>query len=298
MPARRHSGCGAGAPDSVPSMVEASLNSRLGHADDARLVILSCDDLGSCHGATVGVYRAMREGLATCASIMMPAPWARFAADEYHGEDVGVHLTLNAEHPSYRWGPLTHAPSLLSGEGGFPRSIDDLWEHADPSEVLRECRAQIERAIAWGIDVTHLAPHLSSITLRPEFFDVYLELAVEFRLPIRLPSSIDESRAGFPFRALAAEEGVLFPDHFDHDWSPGSRSRAIESFRLLRPGVTEIHVQPAIDTPEVRALGDVAAGWVDDLDLVTKDAEFAAAVRDSGAVLIGYRDLRDAMRAV
>ena len=298
MPARRHSGCGAGAPDSVPSMVEASLNSRLGHADDARLVILSCDDLGSCHGATVGVYRAMREGLATCASIMMPAPWARFAADEYHGDDIGVHLTLNAEHPSYRWGPLTHAPSLLSGEGGFPRSIDDLWEHADPSEVLRECRAQIERAIAWGIDVTHLAPHLSSITLRPEFFDVYLELAVEFRLPIRLPSSIDESRAGFPFRALAAEEGVLFPDHFDHDWSPGSRSRAIESFRSLRPGVTEIHVQPAIDTPEVRALGDVASGWVDDLDLVTKDAEFAAAVRDSGAVLIGYRDLRDAMRAV
>ena len=279
-------------------MAEASLNSRLGHADDARLVILSCDDLGSCHGATVGVYRAMREGLATCASIMMPAPWSRFAADEYDGDDIGVHLTLNAEHPSYRWGPLTHAPSLLSGEGGFPRSLDDLWEHADPSEVLRECRAQIERAIAWGIDVTHLAPHLSSITLRPEFFDVYLELAVEFRLPIRLPSSIDESRAGFPFRALAAEEGVLFPDHFDHDWSQGSRSRAIESIRSLRPGVTEIHVQPAIDTPEVRALGDVAAGWVDDLDLVTNDAEFAAALRDSGAVLIGYRHLRDAMRAV
>jgi predicted glycoside hydrolase/deacetylase ChbG (UPF0249 family) len=100
----------------------------------------------------------------------------------YDGDDIGVHLTLNAEHPSYRWGPLTHAPSLLSGEGGFPRSIDDLWEHADPSEVLRECRAQIERAIAWGIDVTHLAPHLSAITLRPEFFDIYLELAVEFRL--------------------------------------------------------------------------------------------------------------------
>ena len=57
-------------------------------------------------------------------------------------------------------------------------------------------------------------------------------------------------------------------------------------------------MQPAIDTPEVRALGDVAAGWVDDLDLVTNDAEFTAAVRDSGAVLIGYRHLRDAMRAM
>ena len=279
-------------------MPGASLNSLLGHPDSARLVILSCDDLGSCHGATLGVYSAMRDGLATCASIMMPAPWSRFAADMYRsGDDIGVHLTLNAEHPAYRWGPLTHAPSLLSGEGGFPRSIDDLWEHADPSEVLRECRAQIERAIAWGIDVTHLAPHLSSITLRPEFFDVYLDLAVEFALPIRLPSTVDESRAGFPFRRLAAEEGILFPDHFDHDWSPGSRDRAIAAFRELRPGVTEIHVQPAVDTPEVRALGGPAAGWVDDLALVTKDAEFAEAVRDSGAVLIGYRDLRDAMRA-
>jgi hypothetical protein len=228
---------------------------------------------------------------------MMPAPWARYAADMYRGEDIGVHLTLNAEHPVYRWGPLTHAPSLLSGEGGFPRSIDDLWEHADPAEVLRECRAQIERAVAWGIDVTHLAPHLSSITLRPEFFDVYLELAVEFRLPVRLPSTVEESRAGFPFRRLAAEEGVVFPDHFDHDWNPGSRDRAIESFRSLAPGVTEIHVQPALDTPEVRALGDVAAGWVDDLRLVTDDAEFASVVRESGAVLIVYRELRDAMRA-
>jgi predicted glycoside hydrolase/deacetylase ChbG (UPF0249 family) len=274
-----------------------TLASRLGHSDDARLVIISCDDLGSCHGATVGVYQAIREGLATCASIMMPAPWARYAADEYSNEDIGVHLTLNAEHPSYRWGPLTHAPTLLSGEGGFPRSVDDLWEHADSSEVLRECRAQIERAIAWGIDVTHLAPHLTSITLRPEFFDVYLELAYEFKLPIRLPSTITAEAAGFPFRQLAADEGVVFPDHFDHDWRTGSRERVFAAIADLQPGVTEIHVQPAIDTPEVRALGGVAEGWIDDLALVTTNQELRQAVADSGAILIGYRELRDAMRA-
>lgn len=274
-----------------------TLASRLGHPEDARLVVISCDDLGSCHGATMGVYAALREGVATCASIMMPAPWARFAADMYQGEDIGVHLTLNAEHPAYRWGPLTHAPSLLSGEGGFPRTIDDLWEHADSTEVLRECRAQVERALAWGIDVTHLAPHLSAITLRPEFFDIYLELAAEFRLPIRIPSTISEDVAGFPFRALAADEGVLFPDHFDHDWRAGSRERVLDALERLEPGVTEIHVQPAIDTPEVRALGDAAAGWVDDLELMTVDQRLRDALAASGAVLIGYREIRDAMRA-
>jgi predicted glycoside hydrolase/deacetylase ChbG (UPF0249 family) len=275
-----------------------SLAERLGHSPDTKLVILSCDDLGASHASNVGVLQALHDGVATCASLMVPAPWACHAAANVRpDDDIGVHLTLNAEHSCYRWGPITHAPSLLSGEGGVPRSIADLWEHADSTEVLRELRAQIERAMAWEIDVTHLAPHLSAITLRPEFFDVYLELAHEYRLPIRLPSTISAEQAGFPFRRLAAEEGVVFPDHFDHDWRAGSRARVFDAVAALQPGVTEIHVQPAIDTPEVRAFaGDAAAGWVADLELVTSDA-LRAALDDVGAVMIGFRDLRDAQRA-
>jgi predicted glycoside hydrolase/deacetylase ChbG (UPF0249 family) len=265
-------------------------------------VIISCDDLGCCHAANEGVLSALRTGVATCASLMVPAPWAIHAARAVHDSadqkplDIGVHLTLNAEHDLYRWGPITQAPSLLSGETGFPRNLDDLWEHADPSEVLRELRAQIERAMVWGIDVTHLAPHLTALTLRPEFFDIYMELAIEYRLPIRLPSTITAEQAGFPFRQLAADEGVIFPDHFDHDWRAGSRQRVYTSFANLAPGVTEIHVQPAIDTPEVRALSAHAAEWIDDWDLVTSDQHLRELIVDSGAVLIGYRELRSVMR--
>ena len=275
-----------------------TLAERLGRSPDAKLVIVSCDDLGSCHAANVGVLRALRDGLATCASLMVPAPWAQHAARECGPDlDIGVHLTLNAEHAVYRWGPITHAPSLQSGEGGFPRNLDDLWEHADPAEVRRELRAQVERAMAWGIDVTHLAPHLTAITLRPEFFDVYLDLACEYRLPIRLPSTVTAEQAGFPFRQLAVDEGVVFPDHFDHDWRAGSRERVYEALRSLSPGVTEIHVQPAIDTPEVRALTSAAQGWIDDLDLVTSDRTLPQLLEQQGAELIGCRELRDAMRA-
>jgi len=276
----------------------SELARRLGHPADAKLLIISCDDLGSSHAANEGVVAALHDGVATCASLMVPAPWARDAVRRVvAGDDIGVHLTLNCEHEHYRWGPITHAPSLQSGEGGFPRNLEDLWEHADPAEVLRECRAQIERARAWGLDVTHLAPHLTAITLRPEFFDVYMELAVEFALPVRLPSTIGEDEAGFPFRHLAAEEGVLFPDHFDHDWRPGSRERVYETLARLEPGVTEVHVQPAIDSAEVRAITSAADAWIDDLRLVTDDAALRRMLADSGAVLIGYRALRDAMRA-
>ena len=277
---------------------ERSLTERLGYSPGTRLVIISCDDLGSCHAANEGVFDALHHGVATCASLMVPAPWARDAAMRLQPtDDIGVHLTLNCEHEAYRFGPITHSPSLLSGEGGFPREVDDLWEHADPAEVLRECRAQIERALAWDVDVTHLAPHLSVITLRPEFFDVYLELAVEFRLPIRLPSSITAEQTGFPFRRLAAEEGVVFPDHFDHDWRAGSRERVYDSIRNLAAGVSEIHVQPTIDTPEVRAISAAAELWIDDHELVTTDDTLRALLLESGAVPIGYRALRDAMRA-
>ena len=276
---------------------EKSLVEKLGHNADARLVILSCDDLGAFHAANIGIYDALHKGVATCASIMVPAPWARHAINNYNGEDIGVHLTLNSEHSDYRWSSITNSASLASGEGGFPRTIDDLWEHADPAEVLRECRAQIERAMAWGLDPTHLAPHLTAITLRPEFFDIYLELACEFRLPIRLPSSISADQAGFPFRKLAAEEGIVFPDFFDHDWRTGSRERVFRSLKNLQPGVTEIHVQPCIDTPEIRALGPIAEGWVDDYELMVNDRELREAIKESRATLIGFRELRDLMRS-
>ena len=98
-------------------------------------------------------------------------------------------------------------------------------------------------------------------------------------------------------RRIAADDGVLFPDHFDHDWRAGSRERVYDAIRSLQPGVTEIHVQPAIDTPEVRAITPAAPLWIDDHALVTSDPKVHDLIAEVGAVLIGYRELREVMRA-
>ena len=73
-----------------------TLAQRLGYRADDRLLIINCDDLGMCHSANEGVYDSLRNGLGTSATLMVPCPWAREAASQYRGEDVGVHLTLNA----------------------------------------------------------------------------------------------------------------------------------------------------------------------------------------------------------
>ena len=272
------------------------LADRLGFRPDATVLIINCDDLGLSHATTTGTYEALRDGVASSASLMVPCPWSRAAASRYRGEDVGVHLTLNAEFELYRWGPITSAPSLLDGDGGFPRTVEDVWEHADLDEARRELRAQVERAILWGFDVSHLDSHMGTLQMRPEFFDIYLDLAVEFELPLRLSGPSTEAAIGFPFRRLASESGVIFPDHFLQIPGVGSRRSVERMMGELRAGVTEIYLHPAVDTPEQRALDPQWAARVDDHHLLVLDPDFQRALDRQGIQLIGYRPLRTLMR--
>ncbi len=273
-----------------------TLAERLGHPPDARLLIVNCDDLGSTHAANVGIYECLRDGIATSATLMVPCPWAREAAARYRGEDVGVHLTLNSEWDEYRWGPITHAPSLVDGDGGFPRTIEEVFDHADLDEVRRECRTQIERAILWGFDVSHLDSHMGPLQLRPEFFDIYLELAIDFGLPLRLSGASSERAVGFPFRRLAADEGVVFPDHFVHVPGVGAREPLERLLGSMRPGVTEILAHPAVDSDELRASSPDWDRRVDDHAVLAQDPSMAELAERSGATLIGFRELRELQR--
>jgi predicted glycoside hydrolase/deacetylase ChbG (UPF0249 family) len=276
---------------SLPSLAE-----RLGYAPDAKLLIVNCDDLGSSRSANVAIYESLRDGVATSATLMVPCPWARDAAAMYRGEDVGVHLTLNSEWETYRWGPITHSPSLLDGDGGFPRTVQDVWDHADLDELRKECRAQVERAIYWGFDVSHLDSHMGTLQLRPEFFDVYLETAIEFALPLRMAPAAAERLIGFPYRGLAEQEGILFPDHFVYT-KVGSRRQIEKALFGLRPGVTEVYVHAAIDTDELRASHPDWASRVEDYAFVTADASLVDLIERAGATLIGFRELRELQRA-
>ncbi|MFT5531485.1 MAG: putative glycoside hydrolase/deacetylase ChbG (UPF0249 family) [Candidatus Poriferisodalaceae bacterium] len=280
-------------------MPAESLLERLGRPADARLLILTAAGLGGSHAMNDGVFMSLRSGLASTATLMMPCPWARESAARYRGEDIGVALTLTAEFPLYTWGPVTQAPSLLGGDGGFPSTISDVWDHADLDEVRRETRAQIERAILWGFDLTHLASHLDVLTLRPEFFDVYLDLACEFRLPVRGVPEHLRDQVGFPIDQLIADEGIVSPDRtLRVPANTGQRARAIESIiDRLKPGVTELQLQPASDFPELRSLTDDWAARVDDLTHLTENSELRTLVERTGIELIGYRALRNLQRA-
>lgn len=151
-------------------------------------IVLHEDDVGFCCGANDAFVELSAAGTISAGSVMVPTPWfhdlARRAAD-LPSLDIGVHLTLTSEHAGYRWAPMTR-PSPAAGltdEHGFMwPAVAQVREHAEPDAVEAEWRAQIDAALAAGIDVTHLDAHMGA-ALAPEWCDRYVALGVEYGVP-------------------------------------------------------------------------------------------------------------------
>src|SRR5262249_28645616 len=152
--------------------VGEQLARHMGHKPDTRYLIINCDDVGSSHSANVAALKALDEGIATSATLMVPCPWAREASEMFKGRDLGVHLTLTAEYPGYAWGSLTGRTSLHDRDGFLPRKTKHAVAQARSEDVRAECRAQIEQALAWGIDVTHLDAHMGVANI-PPFAEIF-----------------------------------------------------------------------------------------------------------------------------
>ncbi len=274
-----------------------SLVEKLGYTKDAKLLILNCDDLGSSNSANTAIKECFDKKCVTSSTLMVPCPWAVGGYKFTSGYDIGVHLTLNCEWDNYRWSPLTKAKSLRTQDGGFYKTVPELYQNADLKEVRTELKAQIQQALDWGIDITHLDSHMGPLHFREDYFRVYLDLAVEFQLPIRMPNAEFQEILGFNYKQMAQEKGVLSPDNFAFVVDGvGSRQTVISLLDDMPNGVTECYFHPAKDTEELRAIGDDFDNRIDDFKFLIDDSNFREQIEKLDIGLIGYREIRDAMR--
>ncbi|HEV7157876.1 MAG TPA: polysaccharide deacetylase family protein [Caulobacteraceae bacterium] len=275
-----------------------TLTQQLGYDPTAKLLIVNCDDLGSSHAANTAIHRAMTSGIATSATLMVPCPWAQEAARMTAGLDVGVHLTLTGEYPGYRWRSLTGAASLHDADGFLPTNSPAAIARAKPADVRAECRAQIDQALAWGVDVTHLDSHMGVVQLAARLYDVYLELAVEYRLPLRMVGPRNGRLLGFKPRAKAAARGAVFTDDFFHSWGKDTRAFLTKRIAAMKPGVAEAYGHPVDDGSELRGYDlENADMRVADGRCFTDPAMKAMLVK-AGITPISYRPLRDLQRGL
>jgi hypothetical protein len=270
----------------------------MGYSPRERLLIVNCDDLGSSRSANVAIERALREGNATSASLMVPCPWARAAAKDCRDLDIGVHLTLSSEYPAYRWKSLTGAPSLHDRDGYLPATAHEVWARADLDEIECECRAQLDRAHDWGIDITHVNSHMEVLQLDRRYFDLYMKIARSYGLPLRL----SRPRSVWPFaymsRATLGRAGVVVADnYFAPPWGEPARAGLMNRMGRLARGVTEVSLHPVQDGDELRAYdSEYAELRASDADCLM-DRRLGALIDSNGIRPIGFRPLREAMRA-
>lgn len=284
-----------------------SLAERLGYKSTDKILIVNGDDTGMCHAANLATIESLEKGFMRSATIMVPCPWfpeiAAYARKNPE-KDFGIHLCHTSEWGKYRWGPVADrekVPGLLDPEGYLWRGVEEVYAHAKPEEALIEGRAQIKRALAAGIAVTHLDSHMGTLQLSPDYIKVYLQLAVEFDLPVRMASQQTMTRFGQPgLRDEFAAKGILFPDYFIYDELKNEKG-AVKSFWLeivknLKPGVTELYIHAALPTDELKAITGSWQTRSQEFEVFTHDDEMKRLVADQKIILIGFRPLLELQR--
>ena len=285
----------------------ASLAERLGFKATDKVLIVNGDDAGMCHSANQATIEALEQGLMRTSTIMVPCAWfpeIAAYAKAHPDKDFGVHLCHTCEWGKYRWGPVApreQVSGLVDVQGYLWPAVTDVYAHATPEQALIEGRAQVRRALAAGIDVTHLDSHMGTLQLNPEFITTYLQLALEFDLPLRMASQDILARLGHPeLRGLFSAKGILSPDFFVYEELKDEK-KDVKGFWLqivkdLKPGVTELYIHAGLPNDELKAITGSWSTRAQEFDVFTHDEDMKRLVTDQGVKLIGYRPLRELQR--
>ena len=294
----------------ISSQGNKNLAEMLGYPGDSKLLIIHADDMGLAHSVNMACIRAFENKAITSGSIMVPCPWASEIiaySKDHPGMDVGIHLTLTAEWDLYKWDGITASdqiPSLLDKNNYFYPSVEELGKAAKGTEVEKELRAQIDKAIASGVQPTHIDTHMGSVLANPELVKIYLKLSDIYHLPVLFPRSY---LSWFPPDVAKSMESKIFlidnlfmlePKMITGKWIDAYK-KGVET---MKPGLNEMIVHLAIDNDEMQAISeghnDYGSAWRQhDLDMISGN-EFKDLLKSNHIILIGWRQIRDLMNSL
>jgi hypothetical protein len=280
-----------------------------------KYLIFHADDAGMSHSANVGTIAALESGLVRSASIMVPCPWFKEFAQyaKTHPEyDYGIHLTLNSEWDVYRWGPVadrSDVPSLVDPEGYLWDNVQQVMENANADHVEKELRAQIDRAKAFGVPLSHLDTHMGAVMSRPDLVAVYLKLGIEYDLPVLFLRSLDEpTRKGYPALAARLESAIQMLDQrklpvldslvqiYGGDDLEMRKAAYEEAIAKIPQGIHQLIIHCGYDDEELRAVTNSAARRNQDRQLFSSE-EFKKLLGDHHIESITWRQFMDHTRA-
>jgi len=292
---------------SINSQDNKNLAELLGYPRNSKLLIIHADDMGLAHSVNTACIKAFENKGINSGSIMVPCPWAPEIASyvkDHPGLDVGVHLTMTAEWDLYKWGGVTSSDqisSLLDKNGDFYPTVEELGMVVKAEDARIELKSQIDKAIASGVQLTHIDTHMGSVLASPDLIKIYLSLSDEYHLPILFPRAYVSS---FPPDVATALNSKIFlldhlfmlePQMITDNWSDAYK----DGIEGMVPGLNQMIVHIAFDNDEMQAIckghDDYGSAWrQNDLDYVLS-SEFKDLLITNHIILVTWRQIRDLM---
>ena len=303
---------------SAPVQAEQTFAERLGWKADDIVLILHTDDAGMSHSSNLGAIEALENGVGTSVSTMMPCGWVpEFAAylKKNPKVDNGLHLTLTSEWKKYRWAPLAGrdvVPGLVDEEGAMWHSVMQVAKNTSPDEFEAEIRAQIARAEALGMPITHYDTHMGTVFATPEFIERYVKIGIEKQVPIMIPGGhLSYIRKG---RTSAVVDQLLASGVIEQVWDAGlpviddlvggingphdnMADNLIEMLKTMKPGITQIINHASRPTDLFKEISSSGGKREEELEylLNPRVKEF---IEDQGIILTTWRELKERRDAV
>lgn len=255
-------------------------------------LIVNADDFGLHPLINAGIIKGFQEGFITSTSLMTSAPYWQEAvelAQQNPALGIGVHLTLVGSVPPVL--PAVRVRSLLDADGLF---LPDYVAFAKRfytggvrrSELEAELRAQLERALAAGVNLTHVDSHQHTHVL-PGVNALVLKLCCEYNIRrVRIPKEGYTFTGGYStglgrmvgrsglslcadIAAVRADGlGLRHPQHFFGMLAGGHLNAGLIAniLRQLPDGVSEIMTHPGLDAAELGKVFSWQYHWRDELD--------------------------------
>ncbi len=276
-----------------------NLLNRLGYSEDQKLLIIHADDLGLSDSENEASISAMQIGMVNSGSVMVTCPGFEGVikyAIENPEIDFGIHLTLTSEWINYKWKPVLPAEevrSLVDINGYFHCRKTDLAGSMKIEDVRREFKAQINKALSSGLDLTHIDSHMFVAFLNDKIRRVYIETGREYNLPVLLRynrySFLHHSRNDI----LATGLYIADPSDYARGF-PGYYKQILDS---MKPGLNTILVHLAFNTNEMLRItsNEINSGseWRNaEYDFFISE-ECRYLIEKNGIQLITWREIRD-----
>ncbi|MBY0435594.1 MAG: polysaccharide deacetylase family protein [Cyclobacteriaceae bacterium] len=236
---------------------------KLGYPESTKLLIVHADDAGLCHSENIATIQALEKGIVNSYSIMVPCPgfyeMAQFCKNNTH-IDHGIHLTLTCEWENFRFGPVLPAsevPSLVDKNGHFYRTRAELSVHAAVDDVRKELQAQIEKAINFGLQPTHIDSHMYSVAANQEFLKLCRWLGEKYNLSILISKQLMEMVGLSPESNIKKTDFVIdktYVGEFKYFKNGELRDYYHSILENLEDGLNLFLIHPAFDDDEMRGV--------------------------------------------